>query len=111
LPSEDDILRTRVKTTGNYEYTFVVDKNKFKIIDVGGQQNLREKWIKEVDNVSTVIYLAAISEYDQKLREDPTKVFTEFLLKIESTKFLIKKFFFPESSARIPRPFPESHQK
>jgi hypothetical protein len=76
-----------VKTTGNYEYTFVVDKNKFKIIDVGGQQNLREKWIKEVDNVSTVIYLAAISEYDQKLREDPTKVFTEFLLNPQSFYF------------------------
>jgi len=38
--------------------------------DVGGQRNERKKWIHCFDLVTAVIFVAAISEYDQVLYED-----------------------------------------
>ena len=40
------------------------------MIDVGGQRNERKKWIHCFDDVDAIIYVAAISEYDQVLVED-----------------------------------------
>ena len=39
-------------------------------IDVGGQRTERKKWIHFFDDVKIIMYLAAISEYDQVLLED-----------------------------------------
>lgn len=70
VPSEQDVLRSRVRTTGIVENEFVIDKNCFKMFDVGGQRNERKKWIHCFEGVTAVIFVAAISEYDQKLYED-----------------------------------------
>jgi guanine nucleotide-binding protein G(i) subunit alpha len=43
IPSEQDVLRTRVRTTGIVENDFVIDGNQFKMFDVGGQRNERKK--------------------------------------------------------------------
>lgn len=40
------------------------------IFDVGGQRNERKKWIHCFDDVTAVIFVAAISEYDQVLYEE-----------------------------------------
>ena len=40
--------------------------------DVGGQRNERKKWIHCFENVTAVIFVAALSEYDQVLYEDET---------------------------------------
>jgi guanine nucleotide-binding protein G(i) subunit alpha len=45
IPSEQDVLRSRVRTTGIVENDFVIDGNQFKMYDVGGQRNERKKWI------------------------------------------------------------------
>lgn len=37
----------------------------FRMIDVGGQRSERRKWIHCFDNVTSLIFLVAISEYDQ----------------------------------------------
>merc|ERR1712232_417410 len=42
----------------------------FNMFDVGGQRNERKKWIHAFDNVTAVIFVAAINEYDQVLFED-----------------------------------------
>ncbi|VDM42729.1 unnamed protein product [Toxocara canis] len=60
-PTELDILHTRVPTTGVVQ---------MKIFDVGGQRSERRKWIHCFDDVNAIIFVAAISEYDQLLRED-----------------------------------------
>jgi len=70
LPTQQDILQTRVRTTGIVESQFAVDNNKFSLYDVGGQRNERKKWIHCFENVSVVIFVVAMSEYDQKLAED-----------------------------------------
>jgi len=70
IPSQQDVLRSRVRTTGIVENEFEIDGNKFKMFDVGGQRNERKKWIHCFENVTAVLFVAAISEYDQMLYED-----------------------------------------
>jgi guanine nucleotide-binding protein G(i) subunit alpha len=45
----------------------------FKVFDVGGQRAERRKWIHSFDNVTAIIFVTAISEYDQYLFEDRSK--------------------------------------
>lgn len=70
VPSKQDVLRSRVRTTGIVENAFEIDGNQFKMFDVGGQRNERKKWIHCFENVTAVLFVAAISEYDQVLYED-----------------------------------------
>jgi len=70
LPNEEDILRVRVRTTGITEFEFIIDSNRFRMIDVGGQRNERKKWIHCFDNVTCVLFVADMSAYDQVLFED-----------------------------------------
>lgn len=71
--TEQDILRSRVRTSGIVEEGYLIDDVHFTIIDVGGQRNERKKWIHCFDDVTAVIFVAAISEYDQVLYEDSTQ--------------------------------------
>jgi hypothetical protein len=48
------------------------------MIDVGGQRTERKKWIHLFENVTCVLFLVAISEYDQALVEDESTV-THFI--------------------------------
>lgn len=73
VPSEMDVLRSRARTTGIVENNFKIQDNEFKMFDVGGQRNERKKWIHCFENVTAVIFVAAISEYDQQLYEDETQ--------------------------------------
>jgi len=72
MPTKDDILRARVRTTGIVENNFVIDGNNFQLFDVGGQRNERKKWIHCFESVTAVLFVAAISEYDQTCFEDET---------------------------------------
>jgi len=70
VPSQQDVLRSRVRTTGIVENDFDIESNRFKMFDVGGQRNERKKWIHCFENVTAILFVAAISEYDQVLYED-----------------------------------------
>ena len=37
----------------------------FKLIDVGGQRSERRKWIHCFENVNAILFVVAISEYNQ----------------------------------------------
>lgn len=74
IPSVDDVLRVRVPTTGIIEYTFPLSRDlHFRMVDVGGQRSERRKWIHCFDKVQAIIFLVAVSEYDQVLAEDETQ--------------------------------------
>lgn len=45
LPTDQDILRSRVKTTGITETAFQVGQLTYRMFDVGGQRSERKKWI------------------------------------------------------------------
>jgi len=67
IPTEQDVLRSRVRTTGIVQSDFVIKSMNFSMFDVGGQRNERRKWIHAFDNVNAVVFVAALSEYDQAL--------------------------------------------
>jgi len=49
-------------TSGITEYLFDIDGFIFGIVDVGGQKTERRKWIHCFENVTSIIFLAALSE-------------------------------------------------
>jgi len=73
IPTEQDILRTRVKTSGIVSSDFLVEGNEFKMIDVGGQRNERKKWIACFEDVTAVLFIGVLSEYDLVLSEDESQ--------------------------------------
>jgi len=70
MPTDDDMLRARLRTTSVTETEWTLDRLQFRMIDVGGQRGERSKWMHHFEDVTAVIYCAAISEYDQVIRED-----------------------------------------
>ncbi len=44
----------------------------FRVFDVGGQRSERKKWIHCFEDVTAIIFIVALSEYDQVLVEDET---------------------------------------
>ncbi|KIO31398.1 hypothetical protein M407DRAFT_19543 [Tulasnella calospora MUT 4182] len=72
MPNNQDILRSRVKTTGITETNFRVQGLDYRVMDVGGQRSERRKWIHCFENVTALIFIVSLSEYDQVLYEDET---------------------------------------
>uniref|UniRef100_A0A674N3S9 Guanine nucleotide-binding protein subunit alpha n=1 Tax=Takifugu rubripes TaxID=31033 RepID=A0A674N3S9_TAKRU len=58
LPTQQDVLRP-----------FDLQSIIFRMVDVGGQRSERRKWIHCFENVTSIMFLAALSEYDQVLVE------------------------------------------
>nr|BAC39447.1 unnamed protein product [Mus musculus] len=69
VPTQQDVLRVRVPTTGIIEYPFDLENIIFRMVDVGGQRSERRKWIHCFESVTSIIFLVALSEYDQVLAE------------------------------------------
>jgi len=72
MPTIEDLLKSRVRTSGIVEEAYKIDGVDFVMYDVGGQRNERKKWIHCFDDVTAVIFVASLSEYDQVLYEDNT---------------------------------------
>lgn len=70
VANQQDMLLARVRTSGIVTEKYVIDGKDFEMYDVGGQRNERKKWIHCFDDVTAVIFVAALSEYDQVLFED-----------------------------------------
>ncbi|XKL65710.1 hypothetical protein PGB90_009130 [Kerria lacca] len=70
IPTQQDVLRTRVKTTGIIETHFTFKGLYFKMFDVGGQRSERKKWIHCFEGVTSIIFCVALSGYDLVLAED-----------------------------------------
>uniref|UniRef100_A0A8C2Q9L0 Guanine nucleotide-binding protein G(Olf) subunit alpha n=1 Tax=Cyprinus carpio TaxID=7962 RepID=A0A8C2Q9L0_CYPCA len=69
-PTDQDLLRCRVLTSGIFETRFQVDKVNFHMFDVGGQRDERKKWIQCFNDVTAIIFVVASSSYNMVLRED-----------------------------------------
>ncbi|KAJ7253771.1 guanine nucleotide binding protein, alpha subunit [Mycena haematopus] len=78
LPTDDDVLRARLKTVGVAEYTFEMEVptsretgTEWRIVDVGGSRSqVRTTWVPFFDDVDAIIFLAPIAGFDQVLAED-----------------------------------------
>lgn len=56
LPTDQDILRSRVKITGIIETTFEYDFDVYSVVDVGVQRSERKKWIHCFENVTAIVF-------------------------------------------------------
>ncbi|KZP14759.1 G-alpha-domain-containing protein [Athelia psychrophila] len=84
-PTDEDVLRARLRTVGVQEYSFVLEQGQndvvraadrqvgriWKMLDVGGARTMREKWYPYFDDLNAIIFLAPISCFDETLEEDP----------------------------------------
>jgi len=114
VPTPDDVLRARIRSTGIEEAEFTFEKLTFTMVDVGGQRSERRKWIHCFEKVTAILFCAAMSEYDQTLREDSSqnRVAEALLLFDEVSNlifcnntiilFLNKVDLFDEKITRIP---------
>jgi len=87
-PSDDDVVRARLRTLGVQEYKIEftpdnVNQNilsgaiggveygrEWRIYDVGGSRSMRNAWLPYFDNAQAIIFLAPVSCFDQHLSED-----------------------------------------
>lgn len=65
-----DIIMGRIKTTGITENTFSIKNTTLKVLDAGGQRAERKKWIHFFQDIDAIVFVLAVSEYNQTLYED-----------------------------------------
>nr|XP_045618849.1 guanine nucleotide-binding protein subunit alpha homolog isoform X1 [Procambarus clarkii] len=70
VPTEKDILHCRKATKAITEFTIPIQNVPFLFVDVGGQRTQRQKWFQCFESVTSIIFLASSSEFDQRLLED-----------------------------------------
>ena len=121
-PLAQDVLRSRVRTTGIIETSFRYKDLIYRVFDVGGQRSERRKWIQCFDDATAVIFCTSLSGYDLKLFEDgdvnrvheSLQLFeaicnNKFFVSTAMILFLNKTDLFSQKIARIPlsKYFPE----
>lgn len=57
IPTEEDVLRVRMKSTGAREYHFVMENMNIRMFDVGGQRSERRKWIHCFEGLSLIRFV------------------------------------------------------
>jgi len=85
IPSVDDVMHVRVKTTGIVEESLTMQERNFKIVDVGGQRSERRKWLNCFSGVTGLIFVASLTAYNQYLYED------EKVNRLDESLMLFKK--------------------
>ncbi|KAJ3444525.1 guanine nucleotide-binding protein g(o) subunit alpha [Anaeramoeba flamelloides] len=97
-PNDKDVLFCRIPTTGVNEIELQVNNKFWKVVDVGGQRSERRKWIHQFENVTIIVYITSVSEFDQQLSEDRSinRMHESLLLfdTISTGDFFKKKNFF-----------------
>ncbi|KAH9948058.1 G-alpha-domain-containing protein [Amylocystis lapponica] len=78
-PSDDDVVRARLRTLGVQEYNIVFENQKpsdmlmskeWTIYDVGGSRTSRAAWLPYFEDINAILFLAPISCFDELLAED-----------------------------------------
>jgi guanine nucleotide-binding protein G(i) subunit alpha len=99
-PTNEDILKARIRTVGIFNLCFEVGEKKTKtvLVDVGGQRNERKNWSSCFQNVTYVMFVVSLSDFDQKMFEDENTTRTadsiELFKNIASTPAFEKVPFF-----------------
>ncbi|KAI0093378.1 G-protein alpha subunit [Irpex rosettiformis] len=75
-PTDDDIVRARLRTLGVEEHRFTMESgmswasgSEWYIYDVGGSRSMRPHWIPYFDDVQAIIFLAPLA-FNLMLEED-----------------------------------------
>jgi len=73
LPTKQDIINVRYRTTGMIDKRFAIKDRKYHIFDVGGQKSERKKWFRYVDDVRAVVFVVSLACYNEVMYEDQNK--------------------------------------
>ena len=74
VPTTEDILRSRIKTTGIYRNKFTIDGMSITVYDTGGEIPERKKWIHCFPGTSAVFFVVALNGYHTMLDENHDRV-------------------------------------
>ncbi|KAK1798995.1 hypothetical protein P4O66_007265 [Electrophorus voltai] len=72
IPTQEDVLRVRVRTSGITETQFSLSHLQYRVYDVGAHQLSQKKWFSHFDDVKAVIFVVALTGYDLNLVQDPS---------------------------------------
>jgi hypothetical protein len=72
IPTNEDLINLRSVTLAVSRYTFEIDAQKIHFFDVSGLAYHRTSWISYFDLTHAVLFVVALSSFDQVLAEDPT---------------------------------------
>lgn len=70
---------------------FICGSVMHRMVDVGGQRSERRKWIHCFENVTSIIFLVALSEYDQVLVESANEVWSSSTVRMTFIVFGIDR--------------------
>jgi hypothetical protein len=70
IPSPDDLLRCRARTTGIHEIEFPFKNYEIRTIDVGGPRSERKKWIHCFSGIDLICFLLSYEKIGRVLYED-----------------------------------------
>lgn len=90
IPDIDDMLYCRYRTSGIVTERYLIDGAVFEMYDVGGQRNERRKWIHCFENVTGVIFVVGLSDFNLKVFEDNSvnRVVSSFFLVYLDTRYI-----------------------
>ncbi|PFH48860.1 hypothetical protein AMATHDRAFT_148943 [Amanita thiersii Skay4041] len=74
-PTDDDVIRARLRTLGVQEYKFIFDHGRavgqeWQMYDVGGTRSSRAAWSPYFEDGNVLMTLSPLSPFDEKLAED-----------------------------------------
>ncbi len=69
---QEDVVMTRVITSGVGRTTVLDPPITYTVVDVGGQRNERKKWLHCFDDVKVIVFLISLAGYNQ-VRTNKTK--------------------------------------
>ena len=67
VPTDDDILRARARTTGINQIEFEMEDFHFTAVDVGGARSERKKWAHCFEDVTAIVFVVDMNSFDEKL--------------------------------------------
>ncbi|EFP06985.1 CRE-GPA-11 protein [Caenorhabditis remanei] len=91
-PTEMDVLKARVPTTGITEIEFPFREATLRMVDVGGQRSEQRKWIHCFDNVNGVLFIAAISDYNLYTDDEESRTENGEPVKINRLRYSMELF-------------------
>ncbi|XP_076853520.1 guanine nucleotide-binding protein G(o) subunit alpha-like [Brachyhypopomus gauderio] len=72
LPTEEDVLRVRVRTSGVVETQFIHNHLQYRVYDVGAHQLSQKKCFSHFDDVMAVMFVVALTGYDRTVPQNPS---------------------------------------
>jgi len=76
IPLFEDLVHSRNRTIGVNRLSFAITDQSgkvteaYELYDVGGQRTERRKWVHFFDHITAIMYVAALSSFNQTLFED-----------------------------------------